>query len=62
MVTRFAIDDAMNGATDVANDSAHFSAACADRATVFFSSLSPPGFLRVPAFNASLHARAAPSS
>ncbi|QTD35671.1 MULTISPECIES: hypothetical protein [Pseudomonas] len=52
----------MNGATDVASDSAHFPAACADRAAVFFSSLSPPGFLRVPAFNASLHARAAPSS
>jgi len=62
LVTRFAIVDVLNGATSVANDSTHFPVACADRAAAFFSSLSPPESLRVPAFNASLHARAVPSS
>jgi len=62
LITRFAIDDAMDRATDVVNDSVISPAACADRAAVFFASLSPPGFLCVPVCDASLHARAAPSS
>ncbi|WP_409318763.1 hypothetical protein [Pseudomonas sp. KCJK9016] len=60
--TRFAIDDAVDKAIDLAIGPGNSPAVHADRAAMFFASSSPPGFLCACACDVSLHARAAPSS